>query len=54
MKLLDDILDIYGDTELVIARELTKKFEEVRRENVASLKEHFKVEKPRGEFILIL
>ena len=54
LKLLDDILEIYGDTELVIARELTKKFEEVRRENVASLKEHFKVEKPRGEFILIL
>ena len=54
LKLLEDILEVYGDTQLVAAREVTKKFEEVRREKVTALIEHFNREKPRGEFILIL
>ena len=54
LKLLEDILAVYGDTELVLARELTKKFEEIRRERASSLIEHFKKTKPRGEFIVIL
>lgn len=53
-KLLDDILEIYGDTELVIAREVTKKFEEIRREKVSLSIEHFKSHKPKGEFIVII
>jgi len=54
LKLLEDILAVYGDTELVLARELTKKFEEIRREKATLLIEHFKSTKPRGEFIVIL
>lgn len=53
-KLLADILEIYGDTELVIAREVTKKFEEIRREKVSLSIEHFKSHKPKGEFIVII
>lgn len=53
-KLLADILEIYGDTELVIAREVTKKFEETRREKVSLSIEHFKSHKPKGEFIVII
>ncbi|OGW85017.1 MAG: 16S rRNA (cytidine(1402)-2'-O)-methyltransferase, partial [Omnitrophica bacterium RIFCSPLOWO2_01_FULL_45_10] len=53
-KLLDDILEVYGDVEIVLARELTKKFEEVRRGKVSEESEHFKSVAPRGEFIVIL
>jgi len=54
IKLLEDILAIYGDIELVATRELTKKFEEVKREKVSILLAHFKSNKPRGEFIIII
>ncbi|MCM8760613.1 MAG: 16S rRNA (cytidine(1402)-2'-O)-methyltransferase [Candidatus Omnitrophica bacterium] len=53
-KLLYDILEIYGDVEVVLARELTKKFEEIRREKVSAALEHFTRSRPRGEFIVIL
>ena len=53
-KLLSDIEEVYGDIEVVLARELTKKFEEVLRKKVSALIEDFKSRKPRGEFIVIL
>jgi len=53
-KLLTDLLEIYGDIEIVIAREMTKKFEEVRREKVSLLLERFKKTAPKGEFIVII
>ena len=53
-KLLQDILEVYGDVEVVLARELTKVFEEVRRERVSRAIEHFKTLKPKGEFIVII
>ena len=46
--------DIMGDRELVIARELTKKFEEVKRGKAAELFRHFSHTKPLGEFILVI
>ena len=54
LKLLEDILTIYGDVEVVVARELTKKFEEVRREKASELIAHFTANPPRGEFIVIV
>lgn len=53
-KLLADILEVYGDTQLVVAREVTKKFEEIRREKVSLTIEHFRSQKPKGEFIVII
>lgn len=53
-KLLQDILEIYGDIDIVLARELTKKFEEVKRNKVSALVEEFNSIKPRGEFIVII
>lgn len=54
LKLLQDILEIYGDIEIVLARELTKKFEEIRRGKTSILLEHFNAKKPKGEFIVIV
>jgi 16S rRNA (cytidine1402-2'-O)-methyltransferase len=54
LKTLEDIRDIYGEKEVVLARELTKKFEEVKRGSASSLWEHFSSHKPRGEFVVII
>jgi len=53
-KMLADILEIFGDIELALAREVTKKFEEVRREKASALLEHFTTTPPRGEFMIII
>ena len=53
-KLLEDILEIYGDVDIVLARELTKKFEELRREKVSASVAHFAAHPPKGEFIVII
>jgi len=54
LKLLEDILGVYGDVEIALARELTKKFEEVRREKVSDAIAHFTTHPPKGEFIVIV
>jgi 16S rRNA (cytidine1402-2'-O)-methyltransferase len=54
LKLLEDVLAIYGDIEIVLARELTKKFEEVRREKVSASIDHFKSVGIKGEFVVIV
>jgi 16S rRNA (cytidine1402-2'-O)-methyltransferase len=53
-KLLNDILEVCGDAEIVVVREVTKKFEEIRREKVSFSIEHFKSHKPKGEFIVVI
>jgi 16S rRNA (cytidine1402-2'-O)-methyltransferase len=54
VKLFEDILEVLGDKEVACVRELTKKFEEVKRDRVGQLLEHFKNIRPRGEFIVVI
>jgi 16S rRNA (cytidine1402-2'-O)-methyltransferase len=42
------------DREAVVARELTKRFEEVRRGTVSSLAAYYKGSLPRGEIVIVL
>ncbi len=51
---LEDIRSVFGDKEIVVARELTKKFEEIKRGTAAVLIAHFQKTKPRGEFVVII
>ncbi len=53
-KILSEIEEIIGDREMAIARELTKKFEEVIRGRVSELEAVFQKKEPRGEFTLII
>jgi len=53
-KLLQDVLDIMGDREIVLARELTKKFEEIKRDKASNVLKHYSEAKPKGEFIVVL
>jgi len=52
--LLQDIIESLGDVNISVVRELTKKFEEVIRDNVSNVIHHFDLTKPRGEFIVII
>ncbi|MCX5680701.1 MAG: 16S rRNA (cytidine(1402)-2'-O)-methyltransferase [Candidatus Omnitrophica bacterium] len=54
IKTLEDIKCILGDPVVICARELTKKFEEVKKAKASELLEEFKKTPPRGEFVLVL
>jgi len=51
---LDAVGQVWGEREIVVARELTKQFEEVVRGPAARLRERFAGGTARGEFTLIL
>jgi 16S rRNA (cytidine1402-2'-O)-methyltransferase len=51
---LGELLDVLGDRNIAVARELTKKFEEFRRGTITELIAYYKEEAPRGEFTLIV
>lgn len=53
LKTLKDMQDIWDDPIIVVARELTKKFEEVRKDKASLLIEHFTLHPPKGEFVLL-
>ena len=53
IKLLEEISSTNPDRAVACTRELTKKFEEIRRDKAANLLNYFKSHKPRGEFIVI-
>ncbi len=51
---LRDMLEVLGDREIVLARELTKKFEEFYRTTISQAIEHYDSIPPKGEFVLII
>lgn len=54
LKVLKDIEEVLGNPSVVCARELTKKFEEVKRASAKELVNHFTKVKPRGEFVVLV
>jgi 16S rRNA (cytidine1402-2'-O)-methyltransferase len=53
-RCLEDAAAEIPGTQLCVARELTKKFEELRRGTGAELLEHFRTTKPRGEICVVV
>ncbi len=51
---LEDINSIFGDKDIVVARELTKKFEEIKRGSAKDVWEDLKRKRPRGEFVIVI
>lgn len=54
IKVLTNLNEIMPGKHVVIARELTKKFEEVVEGTPKELVEYFQKKKPKGEFVLLL
>jgi len=54
LKTLQAIQEVFGERQVVVCRELTKKFEEVKRASAQELLEYFSSSKVRGEFVVII
>ena len=53
-KTISELFEILGDRKIVIARELTKKYEQYIRTSLKSLSEDFSMLEHRGEMVIIL
>jgi len=51
---LRDAYEVLGEREAVVARELTKLHEEIRRGRLGELAEHYARTEPRGEIVLLI
>jgi 16S rRNA (cytidine1402-2'-O)-methyltransferase len=54
LRTLELISAIFPDRNIVVAREITKKFEEYRRGTPAEVLAHFKKHPPKGEFVILI
>ena len=51
---LEAIAEVFGEVEIVVARELTKQFEEIVRAAPAAHLERLRAAPPRGEFAVVI
>lgn len=51
---LRDAYETLGEREAVVARELTKVHEEIRRGRLSELSNHYESEEPRGEIVVLI
>lgn len=54
LSTLADMVEVLGEKEIVVVRELTKKFEEVKRGKASDILEELIKQKPRGEFVVVI
>ena len=54
LKTLEEILATFGDRDIVIGRELTKKFEEILRGKVTGIIQELSRRSIKGEFVLVI
>ncbi len=54
LSFLEDVLEVLSDRRVAVMRELTKKFEEIKRGTVKEMIKHFTQNLPRGEFVIIV
>jgi 16S rRNA (cytidine1402-2'-O)-methyltransferase len=54
-KALEDLADMLGPRPAAVARELTKRFEEVRRDTLEGLAAHYRdAPQPKGEIVILV
>jgi len=54
LKMLHAVHEVLGNRRVAVAREITKKFQEIRRETVSEAIDHFTATPPQGEFVVVL
>lgn len=53
LRTLEELKEVFGDINIVLARELTKTYEEIRREKISNSINHFTKISPKGEFVIL-
>lgn len=53
VKTLGELKEIFGDKELVVARELTKIHQEVKRDKISGLLKFYEKNIPKGELVIL-
>lgn len=53
IKTLENMKEVYGDIEVVLAHELTKIHQSVKKQSVSKFIEDFTRQAPKGEFVLL-
>ncbi len=53
LRTLEELKEVFGDIDIVIARELTKIHEEIRREKISESILYFSKVTPKGEFVIL-
>jgi len=54
ISFLKDALEILGDREAVVCREMTKIYEEARKGSLSTLITHYEAHPPRGEIVVVI
>ena len=54
LKTIKELIDVLGDRELTVCRELTKKYEEKIQTTFSSLLSYYEYKEPRGEYVLVI
>lgn len=54
LRTLKDMLEVFGDRRISLARELTKMFEEIKRTTLREAVEYYEQNQPKGEFVLVI
>lgn len=53
VRTLEEMKEIFGDIDIAMCRELTKVYEEIRREKISDSINHFSKINPKGEFVIV-
>jgi len=53
-KLLKEVYEVFGNVEIALAREMTKRFEEIKKIYIADLIDRRVAFEARGEFVLVI
>lgn len=54
LRTLEHIKKVFGDRDISVSREITKKFEETTRGKINDVITHFTQNNPKGEFVLVI
>jgi 16S rRNA (cytidine1402-2'-O)-methyltransferase len=54
VRTLEDIVEHFGERRIVVARELTKKFEEILRGTSSEILQTIRKSAPKGEFVIVV
>ena len=54
LKFLNELKALDFTGQIIVGRELTKQFEEIKRGTLVETTDHFNLNQPRGEFVIVL